>query len=87
MTSTPKILAYVLSGERDNNISFTDLQKLLDAFNFHHRTKGSHNIYWLEGIEEIINIQPDGSNAKAYQVKQVRNIILKYGLKNLETGD
>ena len=34
-----------------------------------------------EFIDEIINIQPDGNKAKPYQVKQVRNIILKYGLE------
>ena len=31
-----------------------------------------------EGVDEIINIQPQGNKAKAYQVKQVRNLILKY---------
>jgi len=29
---------------------------------------------------EILNLQPLGSKSKAYQVKQVRNIILKYKL-------
>jgi len=42
--------------------------------------KGSHHIYYKEGIVEIINIQPKGNKAKDYQVKQVRNIILKYKL-------
>jgi hypothetical protein len=32
----------------------------------------------MEGVEEILNLQPVGSKAKAYQVKQVREIILKY---------
>jgi hypothetical protein len=31
-------------------------------------------------VEEIINIQPTGSKAKAYQVKLVREIIIKYKL-------
>lgn len=43
--------------------------------------KRDHFIYWKDGIDEIINIQPDGNKAKPYQVKQVRNIILKYGLE------
>ncbi|MBR1657506.1 MAG: type II toxin-antitoxin system HicA family toxin [Synergistaceae bacterium] len=81
MTPTPKILEAVMDGRKDNNILFIDLQKLLDVLGFSHRTKGSHSIYWQDGIEEIINIQPDGSKAKAYQVKQVRSIILKYALK------
>ncbi|MFZ2325227.1 MAG: hypothetical protein WAV89_16210 [Ignavibacteriaceae bacterium] len=38
-------------------------------------------MYSKNGIPEIINIQPlkDGK-AKPYQVKQVRNIILRYKL-------
>ena len=29
---------------------------------------------------EIINLQPDGSKAKAYQVNQIRNLMVKYQL-------
>lgn len=32
-------------------------------------------------MDEIINMQPRGSQAKAYQVKQVRDIIVKYQLE------
>jgi len=42
--------------------------------------KGSHHIFSREGIDEIINLQPDGSKAKAYQVKQIRDIMVKYQL-------
>ena len=80
MTAMLKILAAVLDAGRDNNILFTNLQRLLDYLSFEHRTRGSHFIYWHDDIEEIINIQPDGSKAKSYQVKQVRNIIRKYRL-------
>ena len=80
MTAILKILMAVLDAGRENNILFTDFQRLLDSLGFEHRTRGSHFIYWREGIDEIINIQADGSKAKAYQVKQVRNIIRKYGL-------
>jgi hypothetical protein len=43
-------------------------------------TGGSHRIFYRDDIEEIINIQPKGNQAKPYQVKQVRNILLKYKL-------
>jgi hypothetical protein len=33
-------------------------------------------------VQEILNLQPKGAKAKAYQVKQVRNIILRYKLAN-----
>jgi hypothetical protein len=47
---------------------------------FSQRVKGDHFIFTQEGIEEIINIQPLGSKAKSYQVKQIRNLIVKYQL-------
>jgi predicted RNA binding protein YcfA (HicA-like mRNA interferase family) len=51
------------------------------ALGFSERIKGSHHIYYRQDIEEIINLQPKGSEAKVYQVRQVRNIILKYRLE------
>jgi hypothetical protein len=41
---------------------------------------GSHHIFTKEGVEEILNLQPKGRQAKPYQVKQVRRVILKYRL-------
>ena len=67
-----------MCGTKDKNIRFSDLQKLLSAVGFQCRIKGDHFIYYKNGIDEIINIQPIGNKAKPYQVKQVRNIILKY---------
>jgi hypothetical protein len=74
-----KILDKVLSGLSDKNIRFQELSKLLIDFGFSERTKGDHHIFYMDGVEEIINLQPlrDGK-AKAYQVKQVRMLILKY---------
>jgi hypothetical protein len=74
MAQLNKLTVRILSGNSDNNIEFSDLMKLLDNFNFNYRIKGSHHIFWKEGVEEILNIQPSGNKAKAYQVKQVRNI-------------
>jgi len=73
-----KTLNKVLSGLADKNVRFQDLKKLLSDFGFSVRIKGDHHIFYKEGIEEIINLQPlkDGK-AKAYQVKQVRVIIFK----------
>ena len=44
------------------------------------RIRGSHHIFTKDDVEEILNLQPKGSKAKPYQVKQVRNMILKYKL-------
>ena len=31
-----------------------------------------------EGVRERITLQPDGSKAKGYQVRQVRNVLLNH---------
>lgn len=74
------VLATILRGASDNNISFTDLTYILKLLDFELRVKGDHFIYTHSLIIEIVNIQPLGNKAKAYQVKQVRNLILKYKL-------
>ena len=81
MPTIDKILQDVMCGVKDKNIKFVDLQKLLESLGFQCRIKGDHFIYYKSGVDEIINIQPDGNKAKPYQVKQVRNIILKYCLE------
>lgn len=81
MATLEKLFYLIMSGTQDRNIKFMDLQKILEVLGFQCRIKGDHFIYWRDGIDEIINIQPDGNKAKPYQVKQIRNIILKYGLE------
>jgi len=73
-----KLLVKILCGTKDKDIEFSDLCKVLRHFDFEERIKGSHHIFYKDGIEEILNIQPVGSKAKPYQVKQVRSILLKY---------
>jgi len=50
---------------------------------FDEYTRSSHHMFRKEGVEERINLQKEGKNAKPYQVKQVRSIIQKYGLGGL----
>jgi predicted RNA binding protein YcfA (HicA-like mRNA interferase family) len=81
MSKFEKIISKILSGASDKNIKFQELLTILRNFRFEERIKGSHHIFYRKDIEEIINIQADKNrNAKAYQVKQVREIILKYRL-------
>lgn len=80
MSRTEKTREKILLGGSDANIDFEDLRRLLVALGFAERIKGSHHIFVREGVNEIINIQPKHGRAKAYQVKQVRNIILRYSL-------
>lgn len=39
---------------------------------------GNHHIFYKEGVPEIINLQPRGGKGKPYQMKQVRQILLRY---------
>ena len=80
MPQDQKTLQQVLLGRSDANIAFSDLTGLLHALGFDERIRGDHHIFSRVGVEEIINLQPVGSKAKRYQVRQVRNIVLKYGL-------
>ncbi|BCL36072.1 type II toxin-antitoxin system HicA family toxin [Nostoc sp. MS1] len=80
MSQTDKLLSKILSGTSDKNITFEHLCQLLIKLGFDERIRGSHHIYTKEGIEEILNLQPKQGKAKAYQVKQVREVILKYEL-------
>jgi hypothetical protein len=80
MTKLGKTLEQVLRGTSDANVSFSDLLNLLRRIGFQERTKGSHHIFCMANVEEILNLQPLGSKCKPYQVKQVRHVILKYRL-------
>lgn len=81
-----KLLIKILSGSSDANVDFEQLRRLLILFGFAERIKGSHHIFTKEDVEEILNIQENQAKAKPYQVKQVRNLILKHQLK-LEEND
>lgn len=74
------VLERTLSGRSDANLAFGDVIALLLALGFEERVRGDHHILWKEGVMEIINLQPKGSKAKPYQVKQVRSILTKYRL-------
>lgn len=70
----------VMSGKCDNNIKFSDLRKVLENAGFQCRIKGDHFIYTRSDIADIVNIQPIGNKAKAYQVKQVRILFQTYNI-------
>ena len=73
-----EVLGKLLSGRSDANVDFNDLISLLQILGFSERIRGDHHIFSKEGVEEIINLQPRGSKAKPYQVRQIRGIITRY---------
>ena len=80
MSRLNKVLNQILRGNSDANIDFSDLCSLLEGLRFRERVSGSHHIFTRNGVSEIINLQPRGSKAKPYQVRQVRQLIIKYNL-------
>ena len=76
-----KFRAKLLGGRSDQSIKFSELCGFLHRIGFEERIRGDHHIFTMDGIAEIINLQPlPNGYAKAYQVEQVRKIINDHGL-------
>ena len=80
MARFAKLLNIILQGTSDASIPFGELCSLLRRLGFEERIRGDHHIFTKDDVPEIINMQPKGSKAKVYQVKQIRGIILKHKL-------
>jgi hypothetical protein len=89
VTRHAKLLARLLSGTADRAFRFDDLCALLRRLGFAERQRGgSHHIFTRDGVPEILNLQPrGGGEAKPYQVRQVRDLVLKYSLAQLLAGE
>ncbi len=81
-----KLLLEILRGKSDANIEFDELCQMLRRLGFEERIRSSHHTFRRDGVEEKINLQRDKGKAKVYQVRQVRAVIVKYGLGDDE-GD
>jgi predicted RNA binding protein YcfA (HicA-like mRNA interferase family) len=54
---------------------------LLSALGFIFRSqRGSHRIYVHKAVDRPFPIQSDGKDAKRYQVRELRDMIKKYGI-------
>ena len=78
--SKDRVLQRVISGISNANIRFEDLCQLLMGLGFEMRVRGSYHVFRKSGVEDKINLQREGTDAKPYQVRQVRAVILKYHL-------
>ena len=76
-----KLYEHILMRRSDANVTFERLRALLRRLGFDERIKGDHHIFTKDGVEEILNLQPKDGKGKPYQVKQVRDVILKYHLR------
>lgn len=75
-----RLLQTLLRGQSDANIRWADLRALLLYLGFSERVRGSHHLFDKEGVVEIVNLQSRGGHVKAYQVRQIRKLILQYNL-------
>ena len=81
MGKLEKLYEHILMRRSDANVPFATLCTLLKRLGFDERIKGDHHIFTKDGIEEILNLQPKEGKGKPYQVKQVRDMILKYHIR------
>ncbi len=81
MSKYGKLLQQVLRGTSDANIAFDDLCQLLLRVGFEERTHGSHHVFRKTSVKERVNLQREGDKAKAYQVRQVRDVLISYELE------
>lgn len=81
MARADKTYQKIMTKKSDSNIDFEDFRYMIMCMGFRERIKGDHHFFSKDGIAERINIQPTGNKAKPYQVKQVREIIIKYNLE------
>jgi predicted RNA binding protein YcfA (HicA-like mRNA interferase family) len=66
------------------NVQFSDIINLVEGFGFKlDRIRGSHHLFVHPDIPEILNLQPDGKQAKPYQIRQFLRLIEEREL-NLE---
>ena len=67
----------ILRGRSDATVRFAALRSYLLQLGFTARARGGHHIFRNEDVRELIYRQRDGSQAKPYQVRQVRQAILR----------
>jgi len=65
-----------------SGIRFKELCQIAESFGFESRKgKGSHRVYFKDGVIELLNFQNESGWAKAYQVRQLIKVIEKYNLQ------
>ena len=75
-----RLLLRIFGGTSDATILFDGRCHLRQRLGFAERLRGSHHLVTKEGLEDILNLQPQGRHAQPDQVKHVRRVILTYHL-------
>lgn len=78
MSQISKLLRRFLDGEK---LTFTEFQRVLEVYGWRlERVRGRHHIYRHERAPRPLPIEPDGKDARAYQLRQARAMIERHGL-------
>ena len=65
-----------------HNVAFGDMVDLVEGFGFRlDRTRGSHHLFVHADVPKVLNLQPEGAEAKAYQIRQFLQMIEEYELR------
>ena len=75
MSKHEKLLERLRDSQRDASWDFAELCQLLQKLGFEMRIAGSHHFFRKPSVADVINLQPSGSQAKAYQVRQARKVL------------
>lgn len=78
MSQLDKLIRRFLNGQL---LTFTEFRSVLEAYGWRlERVRGSHHIYRHDGASRPLPIEPDGKDARAYQLRQARVMIERHGL-------
>lgn len=80
MSKSDKTLEKILSGQSDANIRFDNVLSLMPRLGFRLRIRGSHHIFTRSGVEVLIDLQPVHGKCKPYQVRQIRDVLIKFNI-------
>jgi predicted RNA binding protein YcfA (HicA-like mRNA interferase family) len=81
MTKPDKLYRQLLSST-SRSISFRDFERLLRAFGFElDRIAGSHRQYVHPDIPRSFPVQPEGKDAKRYQIREFLELVEQYALR------
>jgi predicted RNA binding protein YcfA (HicA-like mRNA interferase family) len=77
----PAKLYSLLLQSTNRSVAYRDFEKLVVAFGFQFdRMNGSHAIYKHTLVPRPFPIQPEGKDAKRYQVRDLLELVEQYGL-------
>jgi predicted RNA binding protein YcfA (HicA-like mRNA interferase family) len=77
----PTKLSELLLQSSSRSIAYRDFERLVIAFGFNFvRMNGSHAIYTHPKLPRPFPIQPEGKDAKRYQVRELLELVEQYGL-------